>query len=332
MSLLRSRAELAHNRNVDSIEGKAMKPSIVVVGSVNMDLVIRAPRMPAPGETIAGSGFQTIPGGKGANQAVAAARMGAEVHFIGSVGSDDFGRRLREGLAADGIDLTHLAVVEDESTGVAMIILDAAGQNSIVLSPGANGRVTPEQIEACGDTIARARMLVCQLETPIPAVTRAVDIAYDKRVPVILNPAPAVPLDRSLLAKISYLIPNETEASLLSGVQVVDAETAGVAAHRLIDDGVEEVLITLGDRGVMYALEDGVVSSAPAIRVPVVDTTGAGDTFVGTLAVELASARPIREAIQTAQAAAALKVTKLGAQTSIPRRDEVMQFIRSRML
>jgi len=309
-----------------------MKPSIVVVGSVNMDLVIRAPRMPAPGETIAGSGVQTIPGAKGANQAVAAARMGAEVHFSGSVGSDDFGRRLRQGLAADGIDLTHLAVLEDESTGVALIILDAAGQNSIVLAPGANHRLTPEQIETCTDTIASADMLVCQLETPLPAVTRAVDIAYDKRVPVILNPAPAGPLERSLLAKIRYLISNETEASLLSGVQVVDAETAGVAAHRLIDDGVEQVLITLRHKGVVCALEHGAVSYAPAIRAPVVDTTGAGDTFVGTLAVELASARTLREAIQTAQAAAALAVTKLGAQTSIPRRDEVTQFIRSRAL
>ena len=307
-----------------------MKPSIVVVGSVNMDLVIRAPRMPAPGETIAGSGFRTIPGGKGANQAVAAARMGADVHFIGSVGGDDFGVRLKQGLADDGIDLTHLSVLKEESTGVAMIILDAKGQNSIVLSPGANGRVTPEQIEACADTIAGARMLVCQLETPLAAVTRAVDIAYDKGVPVILNPAPAVPLDRALLAKIKYLIPNETEASLLSGVQVADAETAGAAARRLVDDGVEQVLITLGDKGVVSSLEDRAMSSVPAIPVPVVDTTGAGDTFVGSLAVELASGRSVREAVQYAQYAAALKVTKLGAQTSIPRRDEVVAFMQSR--
>ena len=307
-----------------------MKPSIVVVGSVNMDLVIRAPRMPAPGETIAGSGFRTIPGGKGANQAVAAARMGADVHFIGSVGGDDFGVRLKQGLADDGIDLTHLSVLKEESTGVAMIILDAKGQNSIVLSPGANGRVTPEQIEACADTIAGARMLVCQLETPLAAVTRAVDIAYDKGVPVILNPAPAVPLDRALLAKIKYLIPNETEASLLSGVQVADAETAGAAARRLVDDGVEQVLITLGDKGVVSSLEDRATSSVPAIPVPVVGTTGAGDTFVGSLAVELASGRSVREAVQYAQYAAALKVTKLGAQTSIPRRDEVVAFMQSR--
>jgi ribokinase len=308
-----------------------MKP-IIVVGSVNMDLVIRAPRMPAPGETIAGSGFRAIPGGKGANQAVAAARTGAEVHFIGSIGGDDFGLRLKRGLADEGIDLTHLSVLEDESTGVAMIILDAKGQNTIVLSPGANGRVTPEQIEACADTIAGARMLVCQLETPLTAVTRAIDIAYDKGVPVILNPAPAVPLNRRLLAKIKYLIPNETEASVLSGVQVVDGETAEAAARRLTDEGVEQVLITLGDKGVVSVLKDGTVLSIPAIVVPVVDTTGAGDTFVGSLAVELASGKSVREAIQYAQYAAALKVTKLGAQTSIPHRDEVERFIQSRAL
>jgi ribokinase len=304
-----------------------MKPSIVVVGSVNMDLVIRVLRMPAPGETIAGSGFRTIPGGKGANQAVAAARMGAQVHLIGSIGGDDFGVRLSGGLADEGIDLTCLSVLEDESTGVAMIILDANGQNSIVLSPGANGRVTPDQIEACADMIAGAHILVCQLETPLTAVARAVDIAHDNGVPVILNPAPAVPLDRSLLAKVNYLIPNETEASLLSAVQVVDRETAEAAARRLTDEGVKQVLITLGDKGVVCALKDRTMFSVPAISVPVVDTTGAGDTFVGSLAMELASGKPIREAVRYAQYAAALKVTKLGAQTSIPYREEVGQFM-----
>jgi ribokinase len=304
-----------------------MKPSIVVVGSVNMDLVIRVLRMPAPGETIAGSGFRTIPGGKGANQAVAAARMGAQVHLIGSIGGDDFGVRLSKRLADEGIDLTCLSVLEDESTGVAMIILDANGQNSIVLSPGANGRVTPDQIEAGADTIAGAHILVCQLETPLTAVARAVDIAHDNGVPVILNPAPAVPLDRSLLAKVNYLIPNETEASLLSAVQVVDRETAEAAARRLMDEGVEQVLITLGDKGVVCALKDRTMFSVPAISVPVVDTTGAGDTFVGSLAMELASGKPIREAVRYAQYAAALKVTKLGAQTSIPYREEVGRFM-----
>jgi len=307
-----------------------MKPLIVVVGSVNMDLVIRAPRIPAPGETIAGSGFRTVPGGKGANQAVAAARSGAQVYLVGSVGDDDFGRRLMRGLADDEIDLSHLSVVDGESTGVAMIVVDAAGQNSIVLSPGANGRVTPEQIEACAGTIKRASMLLCQLETPLDAVGCAVDIAHEAGVPVILNPAPAVPLKRHLLAKIKYLIPNETEASLLSGVQVVDGKTAAAAARRLRDTGAEQVLITLGDKGVVSVLADRTVLSVPAIAVPAVDTTGAGDTFVGSLAVELASGKSVRQAIDFAQYAAAQKVTRLGAQTSIPRRDEVERFMQDR--
>jgi ribokinase len=308
-----------------------MKPVIVVVGSVNMDLVIRAPRMPSPGETIAGSGFRTIPGGKGANQAVAAVRSGAQVHLIGSVGGDDFGRRLAHGLAEDSIGLGHLSVVDDEATGVAVIVVDASGQNSIVLSAGANGRVTADQIEACAGTIGAADMLVCQLETPLDAVSRAIDIAYAKGVPVILNPAPAVPLDRRMLAKVKYLIPNETEATLLSGVRVVDDETAVAAARRLRDDGAEQVLITLGNKGVVSVLDDGSVSSAPAVAVVAVDTTGAGDAFVGNLAVELARGRSVSQAIAFAQFAAALKVTRLGAQISIPRRDEVEKFMQGQV-
>lgn len=309
-----------------------MKPVIVVVGSVNMDLVIRAPRMPSPGETIAGSGFRTFPGGKGANQAVAAARAGAQVHLIGSVGGDDFGRRLARGLADDGIGLGQLSVVDDEATGVAVIVVDAGGQNSIVLSAGANGRVTSDQIEACAGIIGSADMLVCQLEIPLDAVNCAIDIAYANGVPVILNPAPAVPLDPRMLAKVKYLIPNETEATLLSEVHVVDEKTAVEAAHRLMDDGVEQVLITLGNKGVVSVLGDRSASSAPAVAVAAVDTTGAGDTFVGSLAVELARGRSISHAIEFAQFAAALKVTRLGAQISIPRRDEVEQFMQGRAL
>jgi ribokinase len=304
-----------------------MKARIVVVGSVNMDLVIRAAHLPAPGETIAGSGFRTLPGGKGANQAVAAARMGADVHFIGCIGGDDFGLRLRNGLAAEGIGLERLSMREDESTGVAMITLDAAGQNCIVLSAGANGRLTPALIDDGAGLIAGAQLLVCQLETPLDAVARAIRIARDHAIPVILNPAPAAPLERGLLAQVDYLIPNETEASVLSGMQVVDERTAVAAARRLVGEGVGQVLITLGDKGVVCASRDGSVASHPAIVVPVVDTTGAGDTFVGSLAAELADARPLAQAIEFAQYAAALKVTRLGAQTSIPQRHEVERFI-----
>jgi ribokinase len=307
-----------------------VKPRIVVVGSVNMDLVIHAPRLPAPGETIAGSDFRWLPGGKGANQAVAAARMGAEVHFIGCVGDDDFGRRLRQGLEAEGIALDHLGVLADESTGVAMIVLDASGQNAIVLSAGANGRVTPAQIDAAHALIASAQMLVCQLETPLDAVARAIGIAREHGVPVILNPAPAAPLDEALLARVDYLVPNETEASLLSGVTVSDAPSAAAAARTLAAKGVAQVLITLGAKGVLSALRDGSVSSYPATPVAVVDTTGAGDTFVGSLAVELSGGRPLAQAIRFAQHAAALKITRIGAQTSIPLRADVEQFVTAR--
>ena len=307
-----------------------MKPRITVVGSVNMDLVLRTARLPAPGETIAGSAFRTIPGGKGANQAVAAARLGAEVHFIGAVGSDDFGRQLRSGLAADGIGLAHLAAVAAESTGVAMILVDAGGQNSIVLSPGANACVGVEQIDAATDLIAGASMLVCQLEIPLPAVTRAIDRARAAGTAVLLNPAPAVPLKRELLSKVDYLVLNETEAALLSGVPVVDEASAEAVAARLLQQGAGQVLVTLGDKGVVSASQTAGAVAVHAIPVDVVDTTAAGDTFVGAFAVAVASGVPAPEAVEYAQHAAALAVTKFGAQSSIPNRVEVDGFIQTR--
>jgi len=307
-----------------------LKPRITVVGSVNMDLVLRTARLPAPGETIAGSAFRTIPGGKGANQAVAAARLGAEVHFIGAVGSDDFGRQLRSGLAADGIGLAHLAAVAAESTGVAMILVDAGGQNSIVLSPGANACVGVEQIDAATDLIAGASMLVCQLEIPLPAVTRAIDRARAAGTAVLLNPAPAVPLKRELLSKVDYLVLNETEAALLSGVPVVDEASAEAVAARLLQQGAGQVLVTLGDKGVVSASQTAGAVAVHAIPVDVVDTTAAGDTFVGAFAVAVASGVPAPEAVEYAQHAAALAVTKFGAQSSIPNRVEVDGFIQTR--
>ena len=307
-----------------------MKPRIVVVGSVNMDLVSRAVRMPAVGETVTGSDFRIIPGGKGANQAVAAARMGAQVALLGCVGDDTFGANLTNGLACAGIDLARLCVLQGEATGVALIIVDDEGRNSIVLTAGANDRVTFEQIEEGADAIADASMLVCQLEIPVSAVKRAIDIAQSNRVPVILNAAPARPIDRGLLASVNYLVVNETEASLLSGVGVVDRETAERAAQSLIAQGAAQVLITLGAQGVAWALKEHPVSLIPAVQVPVVDTTAAGDAFVGSLAVELANGAAVPQAIEYAQHAAALTVTKLGAQISIPHREELERFIQSR--
>jgi ribokinase len=306
---------------------KSSRPRIVVLGSANTDLVVRVPHLPAPGETIAGGDFHTLPGGKGANQAVAAARQGAEVYFIGAIGGDDFGARLCDGLARDGIDLKHLAALPGVASGVAMIVLDALGQNTIVLSPGANARVTPAQVEAAESVIRDADVLLCQLETPLPAVLRAIEIAQVHGVIVMLNPAPAQPLETSLLARVAYLLPNETEAALLTGLRVTDVASAGQAAARLRTLGARRVLVTLGGQGVLIA-EDEASSLAAALTVQVVDTTGAGDTFVGCFAVAIAEGRTTAQAVCEAQCAAALKVTRLGAQNTIPRRDEVRAFMR----
>jgi len=304
-------------------------PRIVVVGSVNTDLVLRVPHLPAAGETVAGGGLLTLAGGKGANQAVAAARQGATVHFVGAVGSDDFGSRQRQNLSREGIDVTHLVTMDGLETGTAMIAIDALGQNVIMLSAGANGSVSPGQIEVARAVIESADILLCQLETPLPAVQRAIDIAHAKGVPVMLNPAPARALEAALLSKVDYLLPNETEASLLTGLPVAPghAEQANIAAQALRAAGARCVLVTLGAQGVLVA--DGRSTSLePAVSVPVVDTTGAGDTFVGCLAVGIAQRRALADAVHEAQCAAALKVTRLGAQAAIPRRDEVLAFMR----
>jgi ribokinase len=305
---------------------RSQAPRIVVVGSVNADLVIRVPHLPVTGETIAGNDFRTLPGGKGANQAVAAARQGASVYFLGAVGDDDFGASQRRGLAREGIDLTHLATVSHMATGVAMIAIDAQGQNTIVLSEGANSSVTAQQVEAAESIIKSADVLLCQLETPLPAVARAIEMAHAHGVPALLNPAPARPLENGLLARIAYLLPNEIEAALLAGMPVTQADEARRAAQHLQDAGARRVLVTLGARGVLIADEQGAFLQ-PAVTVPVVDTTGAGDTFVGCFAVAIAEGRAVAEAVREAQCAAALKVTRLGAQTAIPRRAEVREFL-----
>jgi ribokinase len=304
-------------------------PRIVVVGSANMDLVIRVPRMPRPGETMAGGAFHTLPGGKGANQAVAAARQGATVHFVGAVGTDDFGLRLTQGLQREGIDLGHMATLPDAASGVAMILLDDGGQNAIVLSPGANALVTAAQVQSAEPLIRSADMLLCQLETPLPATTRAIEIARSHGVPVVLNPAPACPLEPALLSQVAYLLPNETEASILSGVSVGDVGSARDAAERLRSMGANSVLITLGALGVLFADAQG-IAHEPALKVPVVDSTGAGDTFVACFAVAIAEGRPLAQAVHEAQCAAALKVTRLGAQIAVPRREEVREFMAQR--
>jgi len=304
-----------------------MRAKIAVVGSLNIDLVVCTPHMPVPGETVIGGDFRTIPGGKGANQAVAAARLGAEVAMIGRVGDDDFGRAQLRNLGELGIDATHVIVDPEAATGIALITLDASGQNSIVLASGANMRLTKEDINTARGIILQSDVLVLQLESPLAAVAYAIDMAHAKGVEVILNPAPAQPLAKETLAKVDYLIPNESETALLTGIEVADMDSAKVAAERLRGEGVGVVILTLGDRGAFLVSATESVH-IPGYEVAVVDTTAAGDAFVGGFAVALAQGQNLAQAVRYANAAGALAVTRLGAQPSLPTRREVEEFMR----
>ena len=307
-----------------------MKQHLVVIGSINMDLVVRTPRMPLPGETLLGSDFHTIPGGKGANQTVAVARQGAAVKIVGCVGNDDFGQAQWRCLNAEGIDLSLLQVDAQQATGIAVIMIDQSGQNSIIVSAGANNAVSVAQIDAAKDAIAQAAMLICQLEVPVESVMYAIESAHHSQTPVLLNPAPAHHgLDLTLFEKVTYLILNESEAEALTGMGVNDVTSAKAAAMRLRDAGAKTVILTLGANGAIVA-HGGELYHEAAVSVKAVDTTAAGDTFVGCFAVAISEGVSVPEAVRIATHASALSVTKLGAQPSIPTRQEVEQFIAQR--
>lgn len=296
---------------------------IVVVGSINMDLVTRTNNIPIPGETVIGGDLQTIPGGKGANQAVAAARLGSDVAMVGHVGNDVFAKQLKENLGADGVNQTYVTGVEAAS-GVALIVVDASGQNSIVVAPGANGWLTPADVEAAADVINSADVMLLQLEIPLETVHRAAQLAHDFGVRVILNPAPAQPLPAALLKLVDVLVPNESEAAVLAGIPVDDEEGLRKAATKLQSLGVATVILTLGSRGALLA-QDGKFTHFPPFAVlDVVDTTAAGDAFVGGLAAAIAGGDPVETAIPWGNAAGALAITRAGAQPSLPTRQEVM--------
>ena len=298
---------------------------VVVVGSCNMDLVVRAARLPRPGETLAGSGFECLPGGKGANQAVAAARLGAQVSLVGCVGADAFGDQLCAALQADSIDIGHVHRRPGVATGIASITVSDDGLNSIVLAAGANGTLEPRDVEAAEQLIAEASVLLCQLEVPLPTVAAAIEIAARHGTRVLLNPAPAVPLDPAMLSSVDFLVPNETEAGLLTDTTVDGLATAQSAATALLAQGPKHVLLTLGASGVWLATGDeGWHFAAP--RVDAVDSTAAGDTFIGGFAACIAAGGDLSEAIRLGQRAAALSVTRFGAQASIPSRSEVDAF------
>lgn len=298
---------------------------IAVVGSSNTDMIISMGRIPKPGETIIGGDFAMAAGGKGANQAVAAARAGGRVSFIARVGDDLFGEQAIRGFAADGIDVRHVQKDESAPSGVALIFVGGDGENSIGVASGANARLSADDIEQAREAIQSAGVLLVQLEIPIETVRAAV-LAAARDARVILNPAPAQPLDDDLLGRVSILTPNETEAALLTGLEVEDEAGAALAAEALRRRGPEIVIITLGAKGALVSDASG-TRLVPAFSVDPVDTTAAGDVFNGALAIALSEDRPLDEAVRFANAAAAISVTRPGAQPSAPGRTEIEALI-----
>lgn len=296
-----------------------MMAKIVVVGSLNMDLIGRSPHIPAPGETVLGSGFSTAAGGKGANQAVAAARLGAQVTMVGCVGGDDYGRSLLSSLQTDGVDTQHVRMAADAHTGVAIISVDDAGENSIIVISGANWELTKADVAAAETAVSQADMLVLQLESPLEVVVYAAEMAARHNVPVLLNPAPARPLPAELLANVSTLIPNESEAALLAGCEVDDMSGVETAVSRLQARGIKNIVLTMGSRGA-YLHSNNESLMVPAFSVQPVDTTAAGDAFVAGFSVAVAEGKTLSEAVRFAAATGALTTTKLGAQPSLPTR------------
>lgn len=306
-----------------------MKNKLCVLGSINVDHVIRVPYFPKAGETLTGYDYQIAYGGKGANQAVAAARCGANVSFIGAIGDDQIGQTMKQAFEQDGIDTSAISVIQNQSTGLAMIQVADSGQNSIVISSGANADLSEALVEQHKSHIEQADILLMQLESPLQAVNLATKFAKSAGVKVVLNPAPAQPLPDSLLSHIDIITPNETEAEILTGIKVTNEQTAAVAANYFHQLGIETVLITLGSKGVYYS-EKGKGEIIPGFRVEAEDTTAAGDTFNGAFVTALLEGKLPKEAIRFAHAAAAISVTRMGAQTAIPRREDVDQFLQDR--
>lgn len=297
------------------------KPKILIVGSLNMDIVVETDTIPAEGETVLGQHAHFIPGGKGANQAVALARLGAEVHMIGAVGTDSFGKDLIAALQAEGIDLTGIKQVEGEATGIAIIQL-CQQDNRITVVPGANHQVLPSDVDTHESLFAAADLVLLQMEIPLPTVVQAAAVAKRHGKTVILNPAPAQVLPDGLLSQIDYITPNKTELAILTGAQEEQDLEQGI--QRLLANGAKHVITTLGSKGVAYGTKDCSYATCPSYAVDVVDTTGAGDAFNAGLAFSIAKGTELAEAATFAGRVAALSVTKLGAQAGMPTFDEVM--------
>ena len=294
---------------------------VLVIGSLNADLVVRAPRFPQPGETISGDDLQIIPGGKGANQAVAAAHQGASVAMTGKVGRDGFGDFLLDNLKKNRVDISNIER-DDASSGTAIIIVDESGQNSIVLSPGANGKVGSQDVDSAPD----AKILLLQFEIPMKTVLHAATRYKAKGTTVILNPAPARQIPDELLAAVDILVPNESELALLTNLQVTDEKSAELAAQKILKQGVKTVIVTMGGNGALI-VTDTQVSHVDAFKVDVVDTTAAGDAFIGGFASVVLRGLDLENAVRYANACGALAATKFGAQPSLPTKEEVQKFI-----
>jgi ribokinase len=308
-----------------------MSKPIVVVGSLNADFVVRVGRLPERGETVGGEGFRMLPGGKGANQACAAGRMGAKARMVGRVGRDVFGERQRASLSEAGVDVSGVLGTEGEATGVALIFVEEGGQNMIAVAPGANARLSPGDVEGAAALFEPGGILLLQLETPLETVEASAALGRSRRMTTVLDPAPARPLSASLLGRVDLLTPNETEAHLLLGraAREVSLSEADGLARELLKLGPGQVILKLGAKGAWWS--DGRSGRHfPAPRVEAVDATAAGDTFNGALAAALGEGRPLEEAVPFANAAAAISVTRQGAQASIPARAEVDAFLAAR--
>jgi ribokinase len=302
------------------------KPKIVVVGSSNMDLVVKSPRIPIKGETILGGDFIMTPGGKGANQAVAAAKLGAEVYFVAKSGDDIFGRQSLSNFQNVGVKTDYVEKTKEAPSGVALITVDDAGDNVIVVAPGANLKLSPEDVKKAQSTIASSGAVAAQLEVPLETVEFAARLANDAGVPFILDPAPAQKLNDELLRMVSVLTPNETEAEILTGIKVTDDKSAHAAAQNLLERGVKAVVLTMGSGGYLLTTKDG-THFVSSVKVSAVDTTAAGDAFTGALGVGLARGYNLKDAALFANYVAALSVTKIGAQSSMPDAGQVENFI-----
>ncbi len=308
---------------------KERQQEILVIGSFMMDLVVRTPRVPEEGETIIGISFNRFPGGKGANQAVAASRLGGKVAMAGKLGEDGFGDIFLSVLAEEGIDAAHVLRDGQAATGIGSITLDEAGNKRIVVVPGANMHYTVEELREIEAVIAQSGIVMLQLEMDLAVICEAVNLAHKHNVPVLLNPAPAQKLPDELLAKVTYLTPNETEAKILSGIEVTDAATAAEAAQALRAKGVKNVVITLGDKGALVAGEEG-TQHVPGFAVQAVDTVAAGDAFNGAMALAVVRGESLAKAARFANAVGALAVTRPGAIPSLPTRSEVDKFLSGR--